>query len=91
MEFPNFWDPGPRVAKIPLRKAGRSQIFEVTIWNLKPRPGRTALPALCVHRAWCGYALVIAGTQLSSERAVQMNIVIVRAFVNPREILGERG
>ena len=42
-----------------------------------------ALPALCVYRARRGHALAV----LNSDRAVQMSIHIVRAFVRLCELL----
>jgi len=58
--------------------AGGGAIFEVTICDLK-RPRREPLPALRIH----------AGRRpsvLKSERAVQVNIAVMRAFVSLREM-----
>jgi len=51
----------------------------VQFWHLKL--GWSALPSLCFYRTWCCNASSI----LNSERSVQINIAIVRAFIALRE------
>jgi hypothetical protein len=62
---------------------GRAGIFEVPIWNLKRRPWRPPLSTLCLHRT--GDAM-LSGV-LTSKRAVEVNIAIMRTFVRLRQLL----
>ncbi len=59
--------------------------LEVTIWDLKAGPRRTALSALGLYEAGCGDAV-----ERAAQRAVQVNITIMRAFVKLREMLASR-
>ncbi len=45
--------------------------------------GGAAIPALRFYRAWCDHG----GDRLNSERAVEMSVFVVRAFVRLREML----
>ena len=59
-------------------------MFEIPEWNIKEsRPRRAATSALCIHGVRRRDAVLV----LKSERAVQMNVLIVRAFVRLREML----
>jgi len=59
----------------------RGRTFEVPIWHLKT--GRQALRSLCLYRA--GVAML--STVLHSERAVRVNIEIMRAFVHRQRLI----
>ena len=50
------------------------------------RGGRRYLPYV-----FTGHGVAVLSSVLSSKRAVQMNIVIIRAFVKLREILARNG
>ena len=46
--------------------------------------GRATIPAVCVHRAWGDHG----GQLLNSPIAVKTSVLVVRAFIRLREILG---
>jgi hypothetical protein len=62
--------------------ARRASQFEVPIWNLKSSR-RPALPSVRFH----GAGVAMLSSVLNSERAVKVNIAIMRAFVKLRETL----
>jgi toxin ParE1/3/4 len=59
--------------------------FEIANCDLKKRPGWEAIPAVRLHRTGRSHAL----QRSHSERAVQVNILIMRAFVRLREMLAK--